>query len=229
MNRAALLSNRRGAPPLPSDYACTMIIESLPPSQQRQLTAFSEAVQQSPHNLLSKRALEELESRHIAESVAFGRELPADASVLDLGTGGGFPGMVVAITRPDLAVTLLDATKKKVDFLREFADAHSVRVTTLHGRAEELQREHAGRFDVVTARAVAPLDRLVGWAVPFLRPGGHLYAIKGAKWRGELQEALPMLRRIGATVADVPRPNSPVEQDETSVARPRVVIIRAAG
>lgn len=216
--------NSRAATTLPS-----MVIDSLPAPQQRLLALFSDAVRSSPHNLLSKGALEELESRHIAESVAFGQELPTDAAVLDLGTGGGFPGMVVAITRPDLAVTLLDATKKKVDFLGDFATTNGVSVTTLHGRAEELQREHAGRFDVVTARAVAPLERLVGWAVPFLRPGGHLYAIKGARWREELQAALPLLRRIGATVADVPRPDSPVEQDETSVARPRVVIIRAAG
>lgn len=202
---------------------------TLPDAQERQLAAFAAAVRASPHNLLSQRALEELEERHIAESVAFGRLLPPDVRVLDLGTGGGFPGMVVAITRPDLAVTLLDATRKKVDFLQDFAAEAGVSVTTLHGRAEELQREHAGRFDVVTARAVAPLDRLVGWAVPFLRPGGQLHAIKGAKWREELQEALPSLRRLGASVVDVPRPDSPVEQDEASVARPRVVIIRAAG
>lgn len=202
----------------------------LPADQLALLEAFAAAVRDSPHNLLSRRALDELEERHIAESVAFAATLPADASVLDLGTGGGFPGMVVAIVRPDLNVTLLDATKKKIDFLRDFADGAGVDVRTMHGRAEDLQRTHAGSFDVVTARAVAALDQLAVWSLPFLRPGGALHAIKGERWREELQEALPVLRRMGATVADVPRPDdsTPGEIAPSDVL-PRVVIIRAAG
>lgn len=199
-------------------------------TQRRLLAAFSQAVRASPHNLLSQRALDELESRHIPESVALGKLLPQDASVLDLGTGGGFPGMVVAITRSDLQVTLLDSTTKKIDFLRGFAQEHGIHVRTLDGRAEELQKVHAGAFDVVTARAVAPLSRLLGWAVPFLRPGGDLYAIKGERWREELQEALPVLRHLRANVVHVPgREQSTATQDFTAPDAPRVVIIRAAG
>lgn len=195
-----------------------------------QLTAFAEAVRSSPHNLLSQRALEELETRHIGESLAFAATLPADASVLDLGTGGGFPGMVVAIVRSDLRVTLLDSTTKKIAFLREFADEHGISVQTLDGRAEDLQAAHAGSFDVVTARAVAPLERLVGWALPFLRPGGALYAIKGERWREELQAALPALRQHRAQVASVPGASSSTGSAEPSnTEAPRVVIIRAAG
>ena len=206
-----------------------MDYDTLPSAHQDQLAQFASAVRASPHNLLSKRALDELEERHIAESIAFSGLMPAGPQVLDLGTGGGFPGMVTAIVRPDLEVTLLDATRKKVEFLEEFARDVGLTVSTLHGRAEELQRVHAGRFDIVTARAVAPLERLVGWALPFLRPGGVLYAIKGARWRDELKDALPVISRLGGSVVDVPRADSPAEQDETSVARPRVVIIRTAG
>lgn len=205
-----------------------------------QLAAFAEAVRGSPHNLLSERALEELESRHIAESRAFGATLPSGASVLDLGTGGGFPGMVIAITRRDLDVTLLDATRKKIDFLQEFATSAQIPVQTLHGRAEELHREHAGAFDVVCARAVAPLDRLVPWAVPFLKPGGTLHAIKGKRWPAELKAAVPVIQRLGAKVVavpaqDVPGPRgteeglSTSDPDSVSTVAPRVVIIQAAG
>lgn len=190
------------------------------------LAAFAAAVRASPHNLLSKRALDELEDRHIAESRAFAARLPQGAKLLDLGTGGGFPGMVVAICRPDIEVTLLDSTTKKVAFLRAFAAAAGLAVGTLDGRAEELQRAHGGQFDVVSARAVAPLERLLGWALPFLRPGGELWAIKGERWKEELQEALPELRRHRAQVISVPG----VDEPESSAPRqPRVVIIRAAG
>lgn len=205
-----------------------------------QLAAFAAAVRASPHNLLSERALTELESRHIAESAAFAATLPRASSVLDLGTGGGFPGMVIAITRPDLDVTLLDATRKKIEFLRDFASTVGLDVKALHGRAEQLQRQYAASFDIVTARAVAPLERLVGWAVPFLRPGGQLHAIKGERWPAELKAALPAIQQLGATVADVPGhgedagespesgPSTP-DSNSTATVAPRVVIIQAAG
>lgn len=206
----------------------------------QRLTAFAAAVRASPHNLLSQRALDELESRHIAESQAFAATLPADASVLDLGTGGGFPGMVIAITRPDLNVALLDATRKKIEFLREFADEANLDVRVIHGRAEDLLHAHGGSFDIVTARAVAPLDRLVGWAVPFLRPGGQLHAIKGERWPEELKEALPTIQQLGGRVVAVPGHASmgaegPAAATSGSNVKtgdpdaPRVVIIQAAG
>lgn len=205
----------------------------------RRLAEFAAAVRGSPHNLLSERALGELESRHIAESRAFAATLPKHVSVLDVGTGGGFPGMVIAITRPDLEVTLLDATRKKIEFLRDFVTSTGLDVRTLHGRAESLQREHAASFDIVTARAVAPLERLVDWAVPFLRPGGQLHAIKGDRWPAELKAALPAIQRLGARVVDVPghgdgpteasMSRSSANQDSLATAAPRVVIIQAAG
>lgn len=193
------------------------------------LTAYAAAVRACPHNLLSKRGLEELETRHIPESVAFAATLPAGpATVLDLGTGGGFPGFVIAVTRPDLAVTLLDATAKKIDFLAETAAELGVTLSTLHGRAEELHAVHGGRFDVVVARAVAPLERLVPWALPFLAPGGTLHAIKGDRWADELRAALPVLRRLGGSVvaAPVPSEGSSTQPQVAAPAEPKVVIIR---
>ncbi len=201
----------------------------LTPAQRAHLDAFAEAVRTSPHNLLSQRALEELDTRHIGESLAFSEMLPRNATVLDLGTGGGFPGMVVAIARPDLRVTLLDSTSKKIEFLANFAEERGLDVAFLDGRAEELQATHAAAFDVVTARAVAPLERLVGWALPFLRPGGELFAIKGERWREELQAALPSIRRHRGQVAGVPGSASTPATDAPSPLAPRVVIIRAAG
>lgn len=192
--------------------------------QREQLAAYAAAVRASPHNLLSARGLEELERRHIAESLRFSAGLPpGPARLLDLGTGGGLPGLVIAIARPDLAVTLLDSTAKKVAFVGETAMTIGVAVETLHGRAEDLAAAHGRSFDLVVARAVAPLDRLVGWALPFVAPGGVLHAIKGERWSEELAAALPQIKRFGANVVGLP----PSTDEDGSGARiePRVVSI----
>jgi 16S rRNA (guanine527-N7)-methyltransferase len=186
----------------------------------------------SPHNLVSRAARDELWERHIPECVGVARLLPAGAGrLLDVGSGGGFPGMVLAIMRADLEVHLLDATRKKTDFLREAAATLGVSVTVHTGRAEELQQGPLGAsFDIVTARAVAPLERLLGWTIPFLRPGGVLYAIKGARWAEELEAAGPELRRIGAglvaTPDDTSAPEQPAAASGPPSVSPSVVILR---
>lgn len=153
------------------------------------LRRFAELVRASPHNLLSKQGLEELETRHIPESARFAAALPAAGELLDVGSGGGLPGMVIAILRPDLQVHLLDSTRKKTDFLRETAEALGVVAVVHNGRAEDLARgELRGRFPIVTARALARLGRLAELAHPFLAPGGTLYAIKGERWKEEVTD-----------------------------------------
>lgn len=181
-------------------------MDDLTPPQRAALERFATAVEASPHNLVSRRAKAELRSRHIPESVAFARSLPSGpARVLDIGSGGGFPGLVVAVVRPDLEVELLDSTRKKTEFLRVMADELALTVTVHTGRAEALSRtDLGGRFDAVTARAVAALDRLAALAIPFLRPGGTLFAIKGERWAEELQTARPVLAKLGARVAATP-------------------------
>lgn len=194
------------------------------PEQQDRLEAFVQAVESSPHNLVSKRARGELRERHLPECAAFAASLPrGPARVLDVGSGGGFPGLVLGILRPDLDITLLDATRKKVEFLREIAQELSIPVAAVHGRAEEVVRtELGGSFDLVTARAVAPLERLVGWTVPFLRPGGLVYAIKGGRWQEELEAAALALREWGAEAVATPEELG----DSPDGVRPLVVIIR---
>jgi 16S rRNA (guanine527-N7)-methyltransferase len=186
--------------------------------------AYLDAVRRSPHNLVSRRALEELETRHLPESRALAEMLPpGPARLVDIGSGGGFPGLVIAVARQDLAVTLVEATGKKADFLASTAADLGVDVEVIHGRIEDLDPGRlAGGFDLATARAVAPLVRLVAWTVPALRPGGLLYAVKGDRWREELEEAAAAITEIGAVVMATP--------DDRNGAydgiAPRVVIIR---
>ncbi|MDA3023310.1 MAG: 16S rRNA (guanine(527)-N(7))-methyltransferase RsmG [Actinomycetota bacterium] len=179
--------------------------ESLTEGQNALLTRFADHLRASPHNLLSPRGLSELERRHFPEGVAFARTLPSVGRVLDVGSGGGLPGIVVAIARPDLKVHLLEATRKKTDFLAEVVMALGLAVTVHHGRAEELSVGELGRsFDAVCARAVAPLERLVPWCAPYLRPGGRLYAIKGERWAEELEAAAPALAAAHMIVRTTP-------------------------
>jgi 16S rRNA (guanine527-N7)-methyltransferase len=185
------------------------------------LERFADLVAASPHNLVSRRARTELTTRHVPEAVAVAGLLPRGAgTLLDVGSGGGFPGMVIAIVRPDLDVHLLDATAKKTAFLRAAAAELGVPVTVHTGRAEELLRsELGGSFDLVTARAVAPLSRLLPWTIPFLRPGGVLCAVKGERWQEELHAVEPLLGRLGVRVLATPD-----DLPETGV-RPRVLLL----
>ena len=143
--------------------------------------------------------------KHFLDSLALLTVLtpPAGARTLDVGTGAGLPGLALKIARPDLRLTLLDGTAKKLGFCRAVADALGLLdVETVHARAEDAARrpELAGRFDLVTARAVAPLERLWPWLAPFLAPGGTAAAFKGSGVAEEMAAARPVARRLGLTL-----------------------------
>jgi 16S rRNA (guanine527-N7)-methyltransferase len=201
-------------------------MQSPSPSTRAALERLAELVAASPHNLVSRSARAELLTRHVPECVALARLLPAaPARLLDIGSGGGLPGLVIAITRPDLEVHLLDSTQKKTRFLQDAAAELQVPVTVHTGRAEDLAAPPlSDGFDLVTARAVAPLPRLVGWALPFLRRDGVLYAVKGERWAHELEEALPVLMRAGGRVLATPDDIAPAG-DRADGVTPRVVMI----
>lgn len=148
-------------------------------------------------NVISRQDIDNLELRHVLHSLAIARAfsfLPG-AHLLDLGTGGGFPGIPLAILLPEVAFTLIDGTGKKIKVVQEVAAALGLEnVTALHTRAEELKKP--GAFDFVVTRAVAPLDQLYGWSRRLLKkkhqhpyPNG-IVALKGGNLRPEIA-ALP--------------------------------------
>ena len=150
---------------------------------------------------------------------------PANARVLDVGTGAGLPGLALKIARPDLRVTLLDGTAKKLGFCRAVADDLGLdAVEIVHARAEDAAKrpDLAGRFHWVTARAVAPLDKLLPWLAPFAAPNGLLLSLKGVAADTELAAARPVARRLGLTLhlVSVPLP----EADEETVRQ--IVVAR---
>lgn len=142
--------------------------------------------------------------RHLVNCAVIADLLPETGTLVDIGSGGGLPGLVLAMLRPELRVVLLEPMLRRVVFLNEcVASLELGNVTVLRGRAEDV----AGQVeaDVATARAVAPLDRLIEWTRCVLRPGGTLLAIKGRGAEDELAAASPVLRRLGARSAEVLR------------------------
>jgi 16S rRNA (guanine527-N7)-methyltransferase len=150
--------------------------------------------------LIGPREVPRLWDRHLLNSAVVGELVPPGARVVDVGSGAGLPGIPLALARPDLAVTLLEPLARRAAFLAEARERLGlVTVSVLRGRAEEpaVRRELDGA-DVVTARAVAPLERLAAWALPLVRPGGVLLAVRGASAADELDAARPALTRLGA-------------------------------
>jgi 16S rRNA (guanine527-N7)-methyltransferase len=141
----------------------------------------------SRHNLVAKSTLPDLWSRHFWDSAQLAPLIPPEArSLADLGSGAGFPGLVLAVMRPDLAVTLHEATTKKCAFLQLAADRMGVAVAIQNARLEDLP---PSQFDVVTARALAPLPQLLGYAQKFTGPNSVCLFLKGQNVGVELTEA----------------------------------------
>ena len=158
-------------------------------------------------NLVSKADEGRIAERHFLESLALLRlvEFPYKARVLDLGTGAGFPGLPIKILRPDIEMTLLDSKRKRILFLKEVVKALGLEgVAVVCARAEEINRQqgYEGEFEIVLARAVAKLERLVGWGLPFLKERGRLVAVKG----GDLDQEIKRLKdyQVWVELVDYP-------------------------
>ena len=142
----------------------------------------------------------------------FAGRLPDEGRWLDLGTGGGLPGIVAALCRPGSRWTLVDATTKKVAAVAEFVAALELdNAVPVAGRAEELARapEHRAAYDGVATRALAPLRVLAELARGFLRDGGTLHAMKGPVWPEEAAAATAALRQLGLRIAHTERLDVP--------------------
>lgn len=139
------------------------------------------------HNLVSKSSLDDVWKRHLWDSAQLSPLIPSSAKTLiDLGSGAGFPGLVLAVLRPELSVTLCEATGKKAEFLRAAVDRIGIAVDVRNARMEEADREV---FDVVTARACAPLEKLLAYAQLFSGPQTICLFLKGQNVEVELTQA----------------------------------------
>ncbi|MFI7499412.1 16S rRNA (guanine(527)-N(7))-methyltransferase RsmG [Streptomyces sp. NPDC049687] len=148
--------------------------------------------------LIGPREVPRLWERHILNCAVLSEVVPEGVTVCDVGSGAGLPGIPLALVREDLKITLLEPLLRRTNFLTEVVELLGLdHVTVVRGRAEEvmgkLQPVH-----VVTARAVAPLDRLAAWGIPLLRPYGEMLALKGDTAEEELKSAATALSKLGA-------------------------------
>jgi 16S rRNA (guanine527-N7)-methyltransferase len=160
-------------------------------------------------NLTAIRDPEGIQVKHFLDSLTVLRAMPAHAGaprVIDVGTGAGFPGLPLKIARPELRLTLVEATGKKVTFCQAVVDALQLTgVTVLKARAEELGHDpaHRERYDFALARAVAELPVLAEYLLPLGRPGGRAVAQKGHDASVEAQSAAGALRRLGGALDEI--------------------------
>ena len=186
------------APPPPA-AAAEVFGDALPSAQQFVARLASAGV---TRGLIGPREVPRLWERHVLNSAAVAEAVPRGAHVVDVGSGAGLPGIPLGLARPDLALTLVEPMARRVEFLQEaVAELSGVQRTpwrVVRGRAEERSVAGAvGPVDVVTARAVAPLPRLVGWCRGLLRPGTQLVALVGARALEELPGLVPELEAAG--------------------------------
>ena len=152
--------------------------------------------------LIGPREVPRLWDRHVLNSAAVAEAVPTGARVVDVGSGAGLPGIPLGLARPDLDMILVEPMARRVEFLEEvvaeLAAPAGLRWRVVRGRAEERSVATAvGPVDVVTARAVAPLPRLVGWCRGLMRPGTQLIALVGASALAELPALVPELEAAG--------------------------------
>lgn len=152
--------------------------------------------------LIGPREVPRLWERHLLNCAVLAEAVPNGARVCDIGSGAGLPGLVLAIARPDLVVTLVEPLLRRTTFLQEVVDALGLdRVTVVRGRAEEMRG--AASYDVVTSRAVAPLERLLGWSMPLVTASGSLLAMKGASAADEIAASRATWVRMGCAEPEV--------------------------
>jgi 16S rRNA (guanine527-N7)-methyltransferase len=172
------------------------------------------------HGLLGPKEEDRLWERHILNCAVLAELIEPKARVLDMGSGAGLPGIPLALARPDLEIVLLEPLARRVEWLRGMLEELELPLVVVRGRAEEPDvRTDWSDADVVTARAVAPLARLARWALPLLRSGGRLLAVKGESAHREVARDRAAVRDFGGSTPRV------VQCGATYLERPTTVVV----
>lgn len=175
--------------------------------------------------LIGPREVPRLWDRHLLNCAVVVPLVPTGADVIDVGSGAGLPGLVWAIVRPDITVMCLEPLQRRAVFLEEAVAALGLagRVSVVRARAEDIVRGRGPvtslRARVVTARAVAPLERLAGWTVPLVAPGGEVLALKGRSAADEVEGSRDVLSRLGIVDVDIVECGAGVIDPPTIVVR----------
>ncbi|PZH08335.1 16S rRNA (guanine(527)-N(7))-methyltransferase RsmG [Streptomyces sp. NTH33] len=172
--------------------------------------------------LIGPREVPRLWERHLLNCAVLSEVVPEGVTVCDVGSGAGLPGIPLALVREDLKITLLEPLLRRTNFLTEVVELLGLdHVTVVRGRAEEVMGK-IPPVHVVTARAVAPLDRLATWGIPLLRPYGEMLALKGDTAEEELKSAATALAKLGAVETSILHVGEGIVDPQSTVVRVEV-------
>ena len=207
--------SRETAPSVPDVARRVFASERLPLAERYAELLATEGV---VRGMIGPREAPRLWDRHLLNSAVLAEAVPSGSSLCDIGTGAGLPGLVVAIARPDLQVTLVEPLLRRTTFLDEVVDELGLtHVTVVRGRAEDLHGDQV--FDVVTSRAVAPLEKLLGWSMPLVAPTGATVAMKGRSVHDEIDSTAAFLRKWRCGVPEVSEVGIGIVDPPTTVVR----------
>jgi len=141
-------------------------------------------------------------TKHFKDSLYCSNYIPKNASVADVGSGAGFPGIPLKIARPDISLTIFEATGKKITFLNHLCNKLNIDVKCIHIRAEDAGGDikYREQFDIAVSRAVARMSILAEYCLPLVRVGGKMVAMKGSNVDGEITQAAGLIKKLGAEV-----------------------------
>lgn len=155
-------------------------------------------------NLTAITAPEAMEDKHFLDSLLLAAQPEVTGKLVDVGTGAGFPGLVAKLYRPELSLTLMEPTGKRVDFLRYACETLGVQAEIVKERAEEAARKKwREQFTVATARAVAQLDQLAEYCLPLVQVGGWMIAMKGSNAAEEAKQAEGAMEKLGGQLCEI--------------------------
>ncbi len=181
------------------------MINNLTPKQEEQfvtyfefLTSYNQKV-----NLTAITDKQEVYIKHFYDSILGAEFVPQNATVVDVGTGAGFPGVPIKIVRPDIKLTLVDSLNKRIEFLRQLSTKLDISSECVHSRAEDFATLNREKFDVATSRAVASLNTLCEYTLPLLKVGGIFLAYKGGNMDEELNNSQKAISTLGGVVENI--------------------------
>lgn len=166
---------------------------------------------------------DEIIIKHFIDSLTINKFLNKNSNLLDVGTGAGFPGIPLKIIRDDMSIKLMDSLNKRIIFLEEVIKRLKLEnITAIHSRAEELgnNKEYRQNFDYITSRAVAPLNYLVEYMIPFAKNNGKCICMKGSNIEEELKEAQTAIIKLGGKIDKIEKILIP----ETNIERNIIII-----
>lgn len=156
-------------------------------------------------NLTNITEPEEIIQKHFVDSLTILKSIKENDSIIDVGTGAGFPGMPIKIVFPETRITLLDSLNKRIKFLEEVTNKLELKnIETIHGRAEEVahNKNYREKYDIAIARAVAPLNVLSEYLLPFVKIGGYAICMKGVKGKEEAEEGKNAIKILGGEITN---------------------------